>query len=34
MAWTYWEVDGGFGFVDDRQTMQTVDFKIIEALLA
>lgn len=34
IGWTYWEFDRGFGFVEDRQNADSIDFSLIAALLA
>ncbi|MCC2113601.1 MAG: cellulase family glycosylhydrolase [Hyphomicrobiales bacterium] len=34
IAWTYWELDQGFGFVADRRDPRSIDTDIVAALLA
>ena len=33
LAWNYWELDQGFGFIKDRQSADDFDMPIIDALL-
>lgn len=33
IAWTYWEMDGGFGFVNDRKSASSLDFTPLTAML-